>query len=74
MTGQQEKAMKSKEYKKKYGDDSLLDRIKNQINDFSNVTTTYSGMGGHQMKDSDRFSNRFDVKDEVKEENQDDNA
>ena len=49
MTGQQEKAMKSKEYKKKYGDDSLLDKIKNQINDFSNVTTTYSGMGGHQM-------------------------
>ena len=69
MTGQQEKAMKSKEYKKKYGDDSLLDRIRNQINNF-NGKTSVTGMGGVQMKDSDRFKIRY----EVKEENQDDNT
>ena len=69
MTGQQEKAMKSKEYKKKYGDDSLLNRIRNQINNF-NGKTSVTGMGGHQMKDSDRFKIRY----EVKEENQDDNT
>ena len=69
MTGQQEKAMKSKEYKKKYGDDSLLDRIRNQINNF-NGKTSVTGMGGTQLKDSDRFKIRY----EVKEENQDDNT
>ena len=69
MTGQQEKAMKSKEYKKKYGDDSLLNRIRNQINNF-NGKTSVTGMGGNQMKDSDRFKIRY----EVKEENQDDNT
>jgi|TARA_R110000796_G_scaffold26287_1_gene73175 hypothetical protein len=64
MTGQQEKAMKSKEYKTKYLRTNstnpihiVLDKIKSQINNFKKFgKTPITGMGGHQMKDSDRFN------------------
>ena len=62
MTGQQEKAMKSKEYKTKYLRTNstnpihiVLDKIKSQINNFKGRTKV-SGMGGVQMQNSDRFN------------------
>ena len=76
MTGQQEKTMKSKEYKEKYLRTNssnpihiVYDKIKEQINNFKG-NTSVTGMGGTQMQDSDRFNVRY----KVKEENQDDNA
>lgn len=76
MTGQQEKTMKSKEYKEKYLRTNssnpihiVYDKIKEQINNFKG-NTSVTGMGGVQMQDSDRFNVRY----KVKEENQDDNA
>jgi len=76
VTGQQEKTMKSKEYKEKYLRTNssnpihiVYDKIKEQINNFKG-NTSVTGMGGTQMQDSDRFNVRY----KVKEENQDDNA
>ena len=69
MTGQQEKAMKSKEYKEKYLRENsinpihiIYDKIKLQINNFKGLSSV-TRMGGHQMQDSDRF-NDFPKKNE----------
>jgi len=55
MTGQQEKAMKTKTYKNKYEsasatkDKTIWERIKRQINDFTG-NTDITGMGGVQRR------------------------
>jgi len=68
MTGQQEKAMKTKTYKNKYEsasaprEQSIWERIKSQINDFSKPTTI-SGMGGVK-----RVIGGYDIVEDIVEE------